>query len=552
MVKSQLFINFLLALFLTGSVTATQSQYDYLILGGRVVDGTGNPWFKKDVGVRDGRIVAVGNLSKAKASRIIDATDLYVTPGFIDMHSHANSGFDNQESRSKATVNNLLQGITTVVFSEGSVWQVDDRIQDKIQEWSSNGIGTNAAMFVGISNVRREVMQDPFAQPTPRELNEMKRLVREAMEGGAYGIATALDYWPGHFIPTEEIIELGKVIAPFGGIFAAHMRSEGTRSLWWVESDPTARITLLDAVKEMIHISREAKIPVHIAHIKSTGIPFWGKSREACDLIEKARAEGLQITADQYPYISSGPDSNTQLFKWEPYLRKGINYGDENRAKQMRLFKEEIRTRMEEKTGFAALVEKDVYHEILARGGAENMFVTEFSEREAYIGKSLSELSQLRGESLFETARFLQLDHDARIRSYSMSEEDIRYYLTRDYITIATDGGAAPTGLPRSYGTFPRVMRKYMIEENVLTLASLVRKSTSLPAAIMGWDDRGLIQKGQHADIAVFDLENTYDRATFDEPDQYSEGIRYVLIGGKLVIDQGQHTGELVGTVIKH
>ena len=234
------------------------------------------------------------------------------------MHSHANSGFDNQESRSKATINNLLQGITTVVFSEGSVWQVDDRIQDKIQEWSSNGIGTNAAMFVGISNVRREVMQDPFAQPTPRELNEMKRLVREAMEGGAYGIATALDYWPGHFIPTEEI--------------------EGTRSLWWVESDPTARITLLDAVKEMIHISRAAKIPVHIAHIKSTGIPFWGKSREACDLIEKARAEGLQITADQYPYISSGPDSNTQLFKWEPYLRKGINYGDENRAKQIRLF----------------------------------------------------------------------------------------------------------------------------------------------------------------------------------------------------------------------
>ena len=164
-------------------------------------------------------------------------------------------------------------------------------------------------MFVGISNVRREVMQDPEGTPTEAEMEEMKRLVRQAMEGGAYGIATALDYWPGHFITTEEIIELGRVVASYGGIFAAHMHSEGLRSIWWVESDPSPRVTLLDGVREIIHISKAAGIPVHIAHIKSTGVPFWGMSRDACALIEKARAEGVPVTADQYPYISSGPDA---------------------------------------------------------------------------------------------------------------------------------------------------------------------------------------------------------------------------------------------------
>ena len=291
-----------------GSAVA-QPRYDILIRGGRVLDGSGNPWFAKDVAIENGRIAAVGRLDGASADRVIDAEGLYISPGFIDMHSHANSGFDHEERRAKATVNNLTQGITTVVFSKGSAWGQDERIQDKSGQWSSSGIGTNAAMFVGISNVRREVMQDPEGTPTEAEMEEMKRLVRQAMEGGAYGIATALDYWPGHFITTEEIIELGRVVASYGGIFAAHMRSEGLRSIWWVESDPSPRVTLLDGVREMIHISKAAGIPVHIAHIKSTGVPFWGMSRDACALIEKARAEGVPVTADQYPYISSGPDA---------------------------------------------------------------------------------------------------------------------------------------------------------------------------------------------------------------------------------------------------
>ena len=467
-------------------LASSQPAYDLLIRGGRVLDGSGNPWFARDVAIRDGRIAAVGRLETANATRVIDATGLYVAPGFIDMHSHANSGFDHEDQRAKATVNNLMQGITTVVFSEGSVWGRDQRITDKVERWTTSGIGTNAAMFVGISNVRQEVMADPFATPSPEEMEEMKRLVRRAMEGGAYGIASALDYWAGHFITTEEIIELGKVVAEYDGMFASHMRSEGTRSLWWVESDPSPRVTLLDAVSEMIHISREAGIPVHIAHIKATGVPFWGKSREASALIERARDEGLQVTADQYPYISSGPDSNTQLFKWEPYFRESIPFSSEDAAARVRQLKDRIREKMNTDDHFAALVEKDVLHEILARGGAENMFVSRFNAREAYVGKSLAEISALRDETLYETARYLQLDNDARIRSYSMSEDDIRYYLTRDYITVATDGSGLPGRHPRSYGTFPRVMRKYVLEEKVISLPAFIRKATSLPCSDHG------------------------------------------------------------------
>lgn len=231
-------------------------------------------------------------------------------------------------------------------------------------------------------------------------------------------------------------------------------------------------------------------------------------------------------------------------------MRESIPFGDEDRSAKVRELKDRIRARMDEDATFASLVEKDVYHEILARGGADRMFVSEYEERPAYVGKTLAELAELRDKSLYATARYLQLDHDARIHSYSMSEEDIHYYLTRDYITVATDGSGLPGRHPRSYGTFPRVMRKYVLDEEVITLPFFIRKSTSLPAAIMGWDDRGWIKKDYRADILIFDLETIRDRATFDEMDLYSEGVRYVVIGGKLVIDEGQYTGELPGEVI--
>jgi N-acyl-D-amino-acid deacylase len=536
--------------FLTAVGEAQPPTYDILIKGGRVFDGSGNPWTYTDIAVEDGRVAAVGRLAEATAERVIDASGLYVMPGIIDIHSHADSGFNHEEPRGRAVVHYLTQGITTTALSEGNIWNNDEGIVEITRRWTDEGIGLNAAMFVGVGTVRRMAMKEWQGTPTSEELEQMKRLVREAMDGGAFGIATATDYWPGHFNSAEEIIAMAKEVAPYEGLYFAHLRSEGTRSIWWVESDPSPRVTHFDAVKEMIRIGKESGIPVHILHIKSTGVPFWGKSRETCRLIEEARAEGLQITADQYPYVSSGPDGNTELFKWQPYLRESIPWGAENEAELRQELTAKIRARMETDAVFAQQVEKDVYHEILARGGAENMFVTEFEPRPAYVGKSLKELADLRGENLFQTARYLQLENAARIRSYSMSEEDIEYYLTRGYIAVATDGFGRPGVHPRSFGTFPRVIRKYVVDRKVITLPFFVRKATSLPASILRIEDRGWIKEGYWADIIAFDFETIRDRASFDEMDLHSDGVQYVIVNGQIAIDDGQYTGSLPGRVI--
>ena len=524
--------------------TAQETSYDIILRDGRVFDGAGNPWVYADIAVDDGRIAVVGNLDTMSAEREIDLKGLYVMPGIIDVHSHANSGFDDEDPRARATINNLMQGITTVVIGEnGSAWNSDSSIGDKAEEWSQNGIGTNAAMLVGIDSVRHQVIDSHDVTPTAEDLVEMRALVRKGMEGGAFGISSALDYWDGHFTTTEEIIELAEEAAVFGGFYSSHIRSEGTRSLWWVESNPSRRITHLDAVKEIIEVGRAADIPVHIMHIKSTGIPFWGKSQAVTALMEKARAEGIDITADQYPYTFSNPDRTTELFKWEGYLGeagRGLK-----RPERMALIKE----RMANDPVFSAQVEKDVYHEILARGGSDRMWVTEFEANAAYVGKNLEELATLRQESLFEAGKYLQLENAAKILSYTMIEDDLEHYLTRDYIAPATDGGVGAETHPRAFGTFPRVLRRYVFDKQVITLPFFVRKVTMLPASILGLDNRGMIKEGYQADIMVFNPETIRDRATFEE-NVYSEGVEYLLINGKFAIDGGQFTGVLAGEVI--
>jgi N-acyl-D-amino-acid deacylase len=542
-----LFATILLSVLATtpAGLVAQSPEYDVILRGGRVFDGTGNPWVWADVGVRDGNIAAVGRLGEATAEREIDAEGLFVMPGIIDIHSHANSGFDDDDPRARATINNLMQGITTVVIGEnGSAWTSDSNIQEKTEEWSTNGIGTNAAMLVGLDSIRRQVIDRVDAKPTAEQIIEMRALVREAMEGGAFGLSSALDYWDGHFATTEEIIPLAEEIAPFGGIYMSHMRSEGTRSLWWVESHPSRRVTQLDAVSEIIEVGRAADVPVHILHIKSTGIPSWGKSHAATALIEEARAEGVDVTANVYPYIASNPDRTTQLFKWQAYLDDSA--AELTQTERMSLISE----RMGADPVFAAQIEKDVYHELLARGGADRMVVTSFSANPAYEGKTLAQLAELRQENLYDLGKYLQLDNSARILAYTMIEADIEHYLTRDYIAPATDGGAASESThPRAYGTFPRVLRRYVMEREVITLPFFVRKVTVLPAGILGLDDRGMIKEGYRADIMVFDPETIRDRATFEQ-NAYAEGVEYLLVNGKLAVDGGQYTGELAGEVI--
>lgn len=535
----------LLGVVLPAAATGQDPTFDVILRGGRVFDGTGNPWLRVDVGVRDGRIAEVGRLDGRTADRDLDVSGLYVMPGIIDVHSHANRGFDDEDPRARATINNLLQGITTVAIGEnGSAWGRESGVSEKAAEWSANGIGTNAAMLVGLDSVRRQVLPSPGAEPSAEQLEAMRGLVREAMEEGAFGLSSALDYWGGHFASTEEIIALAEEVAPFGGFYSSHIRSEGTRSLWWAESHPSPRVTQLDAIREIIEIGRSASIPVHVMHIKSTGLPFWGKSRLATDLMESARAEGVDITADVYPYIASNPDRTTELFKWEPYL--GDQGVELTRAERM----SRIRQRMANEPGFADRVEKDVYHEILARGGADRMRITAFETNPSYVGRTLEEIAELRQESLYDAARHLQLDHAARIRSYTMIEDDLEHYLSRDYIAPATDGGAASDDThPRAFGTFPRVIRRYVMDREALTLPFFVRAATSLPAGILRLDDRGMIREGYRADIAVFNPETIRDRATFDE-NAYSEGMEYVLVNGVVAVDGGQYTGALAGEVL--
>ena len=523
---------------------AQELEYDIILRGGRVFDGAGNPWVHADVAIKDGRIALVGSRLRISAKREIDLDGLYVMPGIIDVHSHANTGFDDEDPRARATINHLMQGTTTVVIGEnGSAWTRDSSIREKAEEWSQNGIGPNAAMLVGIDSVRHQVIDRHDVKPTAEDLLEMRALVRDGMEGGAFGISSALDYWDGHFTTTEEIIELAKEAAAYGGFYSSHIRSEGTRSLWWVESDPSRRITHLDAVREIIQIGRIADIPVHIMHIKSTGIPFWGKSRAATELMEKARAEGVNITADQYPYTFSNPDRTTELFKWEAYL--GETGRGLERTERMAL----IKNRMATDPIFSSKVEKDVYHEILARGGANRMWITRFETNPAYVGKNLEELATLRQESLFETGKYLQLENAARILAYTMIEDDLEHYLTRDYIAPATDGGVGASTHPRAFGTFPRVLRRYVFDKEVITLPFFVRKVTMLPASILGLNDRGMIKEGYWADIMVFNPETIRDKATFEE-NLYSEGVEYLVINGKLAIDNGQYTGALAGQVL--
>ena len=425
---------------------AQELEYDIILRGGRVFDGAGNPWVHADVAIKDGRIALVGSRLRISAKREIDLDGLYVMPGIIDVHSHANTGFDDEDPRARATINHLMQGTTTVVIGEnGSAWTRDSSIREKAEEWSQNGIGPNAAMLVGIDSVRHQVIDRHDVKPTAEDLLDMRALVREGMEGGAFGISSALDYWDGHFTTTEEIIELAKEAAAYGGFYSSHIRSEGTRSLWWVESAPSRRITHLAAVREIIQIGRIADIPVHIMHIKSTGIPFWGKRRAATELMEKARAEGVNITADQYPYTFSNPDRTTELFKWEAYL--GETGRGLERTGRMAL----IKNRMSTEPIFSSKVEKDVYHEILARGGANRMWITRFETNPAYVGKNLEELATLRQESLFETGKYLQLENAASILAYTMIEDDLEHYLTRDYIAPATDGGGGASTHPRAF-----------------------------------------------------------------------------------------------------
>lgn len=505
-----------LVLALASLLTLTQ-DVDILIQGGQLIDGTGSPARAADVGIKGDRIAFVGNAkaSGVKAAETVPAAGLVVSPGFIDPHAHVFE--DLSDSRRRANENYLRQGVTTVVAGNDGAGPFN--IGTAIAKWKSSGIGTNAVLLVGYGSVRREVMGMSAKAPTAEQLDRMRNLVKKAMEEGAFGFSTGLFYTPQNYGTTEEVIELAKVAARYGGIYDSHMRDESSYS-----------IGLLGAIRETIRIGKEANIAVHISHIKALGTDVWGQSKDAIALARRARAEGVKITADQYPYSASGTSLHASLLP--PLAQEG------GQAKLVERLHDPA-----QRPGIVAEVEKNMKR----RGGPDSFLL--LSPRDASIrNKRLGEVAKMWKVPPVEAALRIIENGGSGVASFNMSEDDIEAFMKEDWVMTCSDGSY---GHPRKYGTFPRKIRRYVYERKVLPLEAAIQRSSSLTADTFHIANRGRVTVGAFADVIVFDPKTIGDKATYEEPEKMSEGMRWVFVNGKATIDDGKYAGTLAGVALQ-
>lgn len=527
---------------------AGPGRYDIIIEGGRIVDGTGNPWYPGDVAVRDGRIAAVtppGMLLEARAVRRIDAHGLVVSPGFMDIQSHSRFAFLGEGDG--RVVSKVTMGVTTEIMGESTtnapVPEGEERpgftfsgpraFDAWIRAMEEHGASVNFGSFVGATTIRRLGMGDAMGEAGPEALNLMKEAVRDAMRDGAFGVASALIYPPGNFASTDELVAINEAAAPFGGVYITHMRSEADR--------------LLEALDEAIEIGVRAGVPVEIYHLKAAGKRNWYKAPLAVAKIDSARAAGVDIQANMYPYTAGGTGLTACFPPWASADGKLFdNLADpEMRAR----IKEEI----QHQTGdWENLCELATPEGVLLLG-------LNRPENQKYRGMRLAQVAAELGKDWIDTAFDLVLSERQRIGTiyFLMSEENVKLQIAQPWIKFGTDaGGIDPetaTGLahPRAYGTFTRILGKYVREEHVLSLEEAVRKMSSAVATRLHIRDRGLLKPGYFADIVLFDPDHVRDRATYENPHQLSVGVPYVLVNGKLVVDEGRHTGALPGRPVR-
>ncbi|HEY3569067.1 MAG TPA: D-aminoacylase [Thermoanaerobaculia bacterium] len=535
---------------------AAEPPFDLILANGHIVDGTGSPWYSGDVGIRGGRIAAIGNLAGEKAKRRIDVHGKVVAPGFIDMLG-----------QSELTIlveprlpSKIYQGITTEITGEGgSIAPLTDAIvaADKLgyehmgikPDWRTlgqyfarlekQGMGINLATYVGATQVRRVVIGEENRAPTPAELERMKGLVREAMGDGAVGLSTSLQYAPAPYASTEELIALAGESARYGGIYATHMRNEGDAEM--------------AAIDEAVRIAREAHTPVEIWHLKAAGKRNWGRMPDVVAKIDEARRQGVDLTADTYAYPAWFNSFSAFI---PPWAHDG---GDEKMLARLKdpATRERIRKDMEA-TGPA-----DWDNEWQEIPGPEAILLSVF-QNPALVplqGKTLAEVAKMRGKDPIDTLMDLLVeDHGyTEVAVFAMSEPDVLLALKQPWVSICNDSqGTSPEGLlgkehphPRAYGTFPRILRKYVREDHQLTLPEAIRKFSALPAQRMRLTDRGVLKQGMWADVVVFDPATIKDVATFESPNHLSEGMEYVLVNGVPVIDGGKMTGALPGRVLR-
>jgi N-acyl-D-amino-acid deacylase len=554
----------LVAFFSAACATGTNEDFDILIENGKVVDGTGNPWFYADVGIVGNSIVAVGDLANRTARKTIDAEGLVVSPGFIDVHAHSERGFG--EPDSNANLNYLVQGVTTVVTGNdgGGTFEV----AETKARWEASGIGTNAVHLVGFGAVREEVMGVEPREPTPEELEKMRSLVRQAMEEGAWGMSSGLEYVPGRYASTAEIIAVAKVVGEFGGVYSSHQRNEFDG--------------VLEATQETIRIAEEAGVRGNSTHLKVARKNYWGVMEEAVGLINNARARGVEVGADMYPYhfASGGPIIPiARNAGWAPFhlpndmepfagLRRELeneSLPDSERQALRDRYVDELAKALSdpakrEQIRESVLVGRPDRPSAVAIAGWDSYLVVVANKNADLVGRILSDIAEEQNRDPFDVAADLVIDEpDLYVACGVMSEDDMRLAMEQDWLMFSSDGGAWPilkesdtprVSHPRSFGSQARVLSRYVREQKALTLENAIRKMTSLPARFLRMNDRGLLLNGYKADIVIFDPENTRENATHADARQYSTGTHFVLVDGKIAIEGGEYNGALHGKLL--
>jgi N-acyl-D-amino-acid deacylase len=551
---ASVFLTIVCTMFAQHPSPSPPADFDVIIKGGTVYDGTGAEARQADVAIRGDRIEGIGDFKTAKAKTIIDAKGLAVAPGFINMLSWSTESLI-QDGRSQSEIR---QGVTTEIMGEGeSMGPVNDRVREhKIRQqadikyditWNTlaeylqylekRGVSCNVASFIGATTIREYVIGFEDKAPTPEQLDQMRELVRKEMEAGALGIGTSLIYPPAFYAKTDELIELCKVAAKYQGKYISHMRSEGSR--------------VLEALDELIRISREAKIPAEVYHIKVSGRENWPKIDDLLSRIEAAQREGLKITADMYTYTAGGTGLDASL---PPWTEDG---GYPALFKRLRdpATREKIKAEVQKPTG----AWENLY---LDAGGPEHILLVEFKSEKLkpFTGKTLADVARMRGKDPIDTAMDLIAEDESRIGTlyFIISEENVKKELAKPWISFGSDEASqAPEGVflksnphPRAYGNFARVLGKYGRDEKLIPMKEAIRRLSGLPATNLGLDHRGFLKEGMFADVTVFDPATITDHATYEKPHQYATGVKHVFVNGAQVLKDGEHTGAKPGRAL--
>ena len=571
LVMYTLHIGFLTAALLIAPATVTAQNYDIIIRNGRVLDGTGNPWFRADIAINGDRIVRIGRMPGATAQREIDATGMYVSPGFIDLHSHADRAMTSDYLQPRRARSLNSQGLTTVIGGPDGR-NIRWPISSEVEALQSQGHAMNFVPMVGHSTVRNSVMGGDYERPaTEREIERMQELVRQGMEAGAWGLGAGVEYRPARFSEPEEIVALASVVAPYDGFYVAHQRSEAIMPLWQLPSMVDDwPVDGLQGLEETINIARETGIRVVASHHKSRGRSSFGRSAHDTVVVNAARAEGLEVYLDVYPYETFGGGARPMIPRWSLVHdtvdtsggRDSPVYNTDGIFDNAR----EHLTRRWNDPAARALVDRDIAWIVDHNGGADRVVVVDYPDRD-FVGRSLAELGAEMDMTYQEVVVHMALNGypgllgGARTRGYGMHDMDVVNYYRQEYTATASDAGVSgiegvpgfasvPGAHPRHFGAFTRKISRYVKELNAISLPFAVRSMTGLPARIIGLEDRGLLREGYKADLVIFDYDRIQDRATVLEPALYSEGVDYVMVNGVLTVDGGEFTDALPGEVV--